>query len=357
MTEYQDQSTRIGGSTSNRTSPGKGNVHLRLSLGYDSEGLVLNLQHVYYLPSSPCNLLSLGLLNNSGIFHDNENEILYHLGTKKVPAQAKQWRNSYPLKTLNLSDAAVLLLKIDDKTYQWPTKALHTTLPHSLPITTWHKRLGHMKFLTLKTYLYSVGYVCDSCQQVKAAKIYSREPQKTAERPYQLIHTDLVGPINLVGFTGERYFFTFTDDATRYTETYTTSKKSEWLKCLKTYHSLCKTKSKQEHPIERLRSDYGSELQNHKADNWMQKEGIVFEPSAPYSQEQNGVAEQTGRSLMDMTRAILEGNIDNDLWPEVILSMTYIKNNRPTRALCANPTPQEAQNTGAPNLFSSTYTY
>lgn len=84
----------------------------------------------------------------------------------------------------------------------------------------------------------------------------------------------------------------------------------------------------------------------------MQKEGIVFEPSTPYSQEQNGVAEQTGRTLMDMTRAtILEGNIDNELWPEVILLMTCIKNNRPTRTLCANATPQEAQDTRAPNLF------
>lgn len=70
------------------------------------------------------------------------------------------------------------------------------------------------------------------------------------------------------------------------------------------------------------------------ADEWMQKEGITFEPSAPYSQEQNGVSERTGRTIMDITRAtILESNIDDNLWPELILAMTYIKNNRPTKAL------------------------
>lgn len=66
----------------------------------------------------------------------------------------------------------------------------------------------------------------------------------------------------------------------------------------------------------------------------MQNEGIVFEPSALYSQEQNGVSEQIGRTIIDMIRAIiLEGNIDNELWPELVLAMTYVKNNRPTRAL------------------------
>ena len=48
---------------------------------------------------------------------------------------------------------------------------------------------------------------------------------------------------------------------------------------------------------------------------------------------------------MDMTRAtILEGNIDDELWPEIVLAMTYIKNNRPTKALPSNSTPHEVQN-------------
>lgn len=74
------------------------------------------------------------------------------------------------------------------------------------------------------------------------------------------------------------------------TDTYTGTKKSDCLKCLRAYHSLCRPRSKDDHPIKRLRSDYGSELQSHKADEWMEKEGITFEPSAPYYQEQNGVS-------------------------------------------------------------------
>lgn len=40
---------------------------------------------------------------------------------------------------------------------------------------------------------------------------------------------------------------------------------------------------------------------------------------------------------MDITHAtILDGNIDDDLWPELILAMTQVKNVRPTEALGGN---------------------
>lgn len=54
---------------------------------------------------------------------------------------------------------------------------------------------------------------------------------------------------------------------------------------------------------------------------------------------------------MDMTRAtILEGNIEDELWPELVLAMTYIKNNRPTRALQDNVSPYKTYSKEAPNL-------
>lgn len=37
---------------------------------------------------------------------------------------------------------------------------------------------------------------------------------------------------------------------------------------------------------------------------------------------------------MDMTKTtILENNIDNNLWPELVLAITYIKNSQPIRVL------------------------
>lgn len=51
-----------------------------------------------------------------------------------------------------------------------------------------------------------------------------------------------------------------------------------------------------------------------------------------------------------MTRAtILESNIDDELWPELVFAMTYIKNSRPTRAL-QNLSPHEVHFHEQPNL-------
>ncbi len=86
MTEYKEQPTSVGGSTSNRVSQGRGKIRLRLGLEDNSEGLVLNLQNVYYLPNSPRNLVSLGLLNNSGIYHNNKRETMYHVESQRVLA-------------------------------------------------------------------------------------------------------------------------------------------------------------------------------------------------------------------------------------------------------------------------------
>lgn len=41
-----------------------------------------------------------------------------------------------------------------------------------------------------------------------------------------------------------------------------------------------------------------------------------------------------GKGIIDMTRAIiLNGNMHNDLWPKLVLIITYIKNCYPTGAL------------------------
>lgn len=47
----------------------------------------------------------------------------------------------------------------------------------------------------------------------------------------------------------------------------------------------------------------------------MQKEGIPFKRSTPYSQEQNDIFERIKRIIMDITRAILlKDNINDNLY-------------------------------------------
>lgn len=90
MTEYHKKATQIGGFTSNGVFFERRKVRLWLSQKNGLKKVILNLKDVFYFPSSPSNLISLALLNNSGIFYNNENETLYNIYIKKVLAKAKK---------------------------------------------------------------------------------------------------------------------------------------------------------------------------------------------------------------------------------------------------------------------------
>lgn len=358
MTDFAERLTKVGRSTSDGISPGRGTVQIRLALKDGTEGVILNLCNVYYLPNSPSNLVSLSFLNDAGIYYDNEQQALYNKASRRPFAFTQRWERSFLLHPLNLSVSAANLLKTEDNLYQDTKPKIHQTWSVKLPLTIWHKQFGHLNFPALRKHLahHNICYtndehICDSCKRAKATKHYNCTPQERAKRPYQFVYTDLVGPMTPLRFGAKSYFFTFSDDNTRITETYTGRQKSKWLKSLKAFYNLVCTCTGLDRPIERLRSDYESELQSRKVDKWLTKQEITFEPSAPYSQEENGVSKKTRRTIMDLVRAtILEGGIDDTLWPGIVLAMTYIKNLRPTRALEGFISPIEMQTQAIPDL-------
>ena len=79
MTKNCTHPTKIGGSILDGILPRKRKIRLRLALKDSSESLIFNFQNVFYLLNSPCNLLSLSLLNNSGIYLNIKNETLYKI--------------------------------------------------------------------------------------------------------------------------------------------------------------------------------------------------------------------------------------------------------------------------------------
>ncbi len=64
-------------------SPGRGKFRLRLA-NDNEDKVILNLKNVYYLPSSPSNLVSLALLNDHGIYYNNEKERLYEKSSGRI---------------------------------------------------------------------------------------------------------------------------------------------------------------------------------------------------------------------------------------------------------------------------------
>ncbi len=64
MTDFIEKPMRVGGSTANGVSPGRGTVWIKLTLEDGYEEIILNLRNVFYWPNSPSSLVSLSLLND-----------------------------------------------------------------------------------------------------------------------------------------------------------------------------------------------------------------------------------------------------------------------------------------------------
>jgi hypothetical protein len=91
--------------------------------------------------------------------------------------------------------------------------------------------------------------------------------------------------------------------------------------------------------IHRFRCDNGTrEYNNHLFKDLLLMNGITFEPSAPYTQNQNGVSERAIRTIVEKARSILlNAKLSKGFWEEAVRTAVYLKNRSPTRAVDSTP--------------------
>lgn len=183
MTDFTEKQTRVGGSTTNGVSPGRGTVWIRLVLKDKSKGVIINLWDIYHLSNSLLNLISLDPFNDISILYDNKRYNFYNKLIRKPLGFAQWWEQSFLLHPLNLSVLATKLLKIGKNTYQDVEPKVHQTQSKNFPLIVRYKCLRHLNFLALKKYLtyhnicYNDNkYICDSCERVKPTKCYNSIP-------------------------------------------------------------------------------------------------------------------------------------------------------------------------------------
>ena len=63
---------------------------------------------------------------------------------------------------------------------------------------------------------------------------------------------------------------------------------------------------------------------------WLQSQSISFEPSAPNTQLQNGIAECSGGVIIKKSHAMrIAANLPHDLWNEIINCAVYLQDQMP----------------------------
>lgn len=125
---------------------------------------------------------------------------------------------------------------------------------------------------------------------------------------------------------------TIIDDYSRYCYIYLIKNKSDAPSCIKEFVEMTKTTFGKKPKI--IRSDRGREYINDILISYMKKEGIRAQYTAPYSPQQNSVAERKNRTLIEMTRCMLiESGLNKKYWGEAIHTANYLLNRLPSQSI------------------------
>ena len=201
-----------------------------------------------------------------------------------------------------------------------------------------HRRLGHRNLGDLKKlgglgvrvrWCKPGGPKCEVCQLAKHThrSFPKRAGRHRAKEPLELVHTDVLGPIEEPTVGGSRYAILFTDDKTRWRMIYLMKAKSEALECLKRYVLDMKAlmQGRQVKALSGLRSDNGGEYTGADFRRWCKEQGILQTFSGPHAPQQDGVAERSWRTVTEMARSMLiESRLGPEMWGEAMSTAVYL---------------------------------
>ncbi|UYV65276.1 hypothetical protein LAZ67_3003777 [Cordylochernes scorpioides] len=311
---------------------GKGNIDI---LSYvDSQKINATLLDVLYVPELETNLFSISTATKHGL-------TLICKGN-----QIKLTKNSKVLVTG---------IKDNSNLYRIFIKAKQSSQTHvaQLSLDIWHQRMGHVNPIKLTQMFENNVFeddikirekpdslLCEACIYGKQnRKVFHASTSPNSTYPGELIYSDVCGPMSKRSPGGSLYFVSFKDDFSRFRVAYFIRHKSDVLEKFKEFVKRVRTETGNK--IKRFRTDNGTEFVNKNFSDYLKSLGIVHELTAPYTPEQNGIAERDNRTIVESARCLLHGRkMPLELWAEAVNTAVYLLNRCTTKVL-GNSTPYE----------------
>ena len=328
--QYQEPKSIYLGDSTVILAHGEGKVKL-LTVNSTRE-IVLDLHQVLFVPKLTKNLLlSVPAMASMGA------EIYFD----KDKCLVRKNSQEFVIGSL-LGD---MLYMVNSVEYAQLSTANSAPLP-----AVWHLRLGHLNYtymnqLMKKEMVDSLNYdvdtqsqkECEACVLGKMQKKpFPKQSQHRATRPYEIVHSDVCGPMQVKSKGGSKYMLTFTDDFSRYTTAYFIKSKSEVLSKFMEYvnsvekhsgHQIMKLNIFAEEDVKVLRSDNGGEYTSDKFTKFCADKGILHEFTVPYCPRQNCVGEQLNRIIMEGARSMLyQAKLPLDFWAKACSTAVYLHN-------------------------------
>jgi transposase InsO family protein len=191
-----------------------------------------------------------------------------------------------------------------------------------------HKLQKEGHILGLMNIAFEKDRPCGACQAGKkvGAPHYANNIMTTT-RPLKMIHMDLFGPITYISIGSNKYGLVVIDDYSRFTWVFFLQDKGETQEGLKKL--LKRTQNEFDAKVKRIRSDNDTEFKNTQVKHYLDKESNKHEFLAPYSPQQNEVAERKNRTLIEMARTMLDEYKTSDrFWVKAVNTACHITNHR-----------------------------
>ncbi|GMF44010.1 unnamed protein product [Phytophthora fragariaefolia] len=133
---------------------------------------------------------------------------------------------------------------------------------------------------------------------------FPRHPANLVKRAsvLELVHSDVRGVMQTRSPGGCVFAVTFIDDYSRHVTVYFMKAKSEVLSNFKIFKAAMENATGK--TIKLLRSDKGGEYTDKAFKTYLERSGIKFEKTVPYTPQQNGLAERMNRSLVQIVRTV-----------------------------------------------------
>ncbi|KAK2429638.1 putative mitochondrial protein [Trifolium repens] len=202
----------------------------------------------------------------------------------------------------------------------------------------WHQKMGHLNLKGMKKVIsleairgipklrIVEGKVCGECQIGKQVRMsHPMLEHQTTSKVLELLHMDLMGPMQVESLGGKRYVLVVVDDFSRYTWVNFIREKSD---AFDVFKELCiQIQREKGSNVVRIRSDHGREFENSKFDDFCAAEGIKHEYSSPITPQQNGIVERKNRTIQESARVMLHAkNVPYHFWAEAMNTACYVHN-------------------------------
>lgn len=166
---------------------------------------------------------------------------------------------------------------------------------------------------------------CGACIEGKQKKSQFVSRTQRSKEPGAVIHADLCGPMENTTFGNALYFLCFTCDYSRFRIVYflknkseTAQKVAEMIALINNHYSL---------RVRTFQCDGGKEFDNNEVKSIMSKSGIKLVITNPYSPEQNGCAERSNQTIVNLARTmLLSKKLPKALWAEAVNTAVFVLN-------------------------------